>query len=159
MNLPALDAARAAIAPYTLAIKIGLAVALLVAALAFAWRVTVWREGWQERDAAVAAQATAEAALKAERDCREGTACARRLADLARDGELAVSRAVAAAQEAAKAEQARVAAEGQAAVQRATAAASAARVRLAAAEAKLRKSLAEDATCAAQAREVIKCDY
>lgn len=157
--LPTLTAARAAIAPYTLAIKVGLAVALLVAVLAFAWRASVWRDGWQQRDVAKAAQATAEAALRDERDCLKGTACARRIADLARDGAEAVRKATEDAQEAARAEQARVAAEGQAAVERATAAASVARVRLLEAEARLRKSLAEDATCAEQAAEVIRCNY
>lgn len=158
MNLPTFDAAKAAIAPYTLAIKAGIAVALLVAALVFAWRASVWREGWQARAEAVAAQKTAEAALAAERDCREGTECADRIVDLARDGAEAVRKATEAAAEAARAEQARVAADGQAAVQRAEKAASVATVRLREAEARYRDALSRPETgCADQAREPLRC--
>jgi hypothetical protein len=150
--IPTLDAAKLAIAPYMLAIRIAL-LAVLAIALAFAWwRISTWRTGYHEREAAIAA-------LKAERDCLDGTACAGRAVQAAATGAAAVEKARQAAQEAASAEQARVAADGQAAVQRAEQAASVVAVRLRDAEARLRRSIAEDATCAAQARETIKCAY
>jgi len=159
VTLPTLDAARAAIAPYTLAIKIAAGVALLIAAAVLWWRVGVWHDAYRTLGREVAKREAAEANLAAEIACEQGTACAQRAEANARDGAEAVRKATEAAQEAARAEQARVAAEGQAAVQRAAAAASVATVRLREAEARLRKALAEDASCAAQAAEVIKCAY
>ena len=156
--IPALDAAKAAIAPYTLAIKAGVVVVLLIAAAVLWWRAGVWREGWQAREAAIEAKEAAEANLADEIDCLEGTACAERIARLSADGEAAVQKARQAAQEAAQQEQARVAAEGQAAVQRAEKAASVAAVRLRDAEARYRDAISRPETgCAAQAREPLRC--
>jgi hypothetical protein len=152
IQLPTLAAARAALEPYMVAIRLAL-LAVLAIALAFAWwRIATWRTGYHEREAAVAA-------LKAERDCLDGTACAGRAVQAAATGAEAVEKARQAAQKAASAEQAKVAASGKAAVSRAEKAASVAAVRLRDAEARLRRSIAEDATCAAQAAEVIKCAY
>lgn len=158
MNLPTLDVAKAAIAPYTLAIKVGLAVALLVAVLVFAWRVSVWREGWQARAVAVAEAVAARDALADERDCLKGTTCADRVDRLATDGAAAVETARQAAQDRAREEQARIAADGQAAVQRAEAKASVAAVRLREVEARYRAALSTpESGCAEQAREPLKC--
>jgi hypothetical protein len=157
--IPTLDAAKLAIAPYMLAIKIAAAVVLLIAAAVLYGRIGVWHEGFLEREQAIAGRVAAEKALQAELDCLDGTDCANRAVLAAAEGLEAVEKARQAAQEAASAEQARVAAAGQAAVQRAEKAASVAAVRLRDAEARLRRSIAEDATCAAQAAEVIRCEY
>jgi hypothetical protein len=159
MSLPTIDAAKAAIAPYTLAIKIAAGVVLLIAAAVLWWRVGVWHDSHRALGREVAKREAAEANLAAEIACEQGTRCAQRADENARAGADAVRKATEAAQEAARAEQARVAAEGQAAVERAAAAASEARVRLRDAEARLRKAMATDASCAAQAAEVIKCAY
>jgi hypothetical protein len=158
-TIPGLGAARLAIAPYLLWVKVA-AVAILAAAIWGSWHtVTGWREDSRALAGEVDKRKAAEANLADEIDCLEGTACAARLARLAADGEAAVDKARQAAQEAAREERARAAAQGRAAVERAEKAASVATVRLREAEARLRKSLAEDATCAAQAAEVIRCDY
>lgn len=145
-------AGRALVAQYLGWIYAAIAIAVLVGAGWSVWRVMSWRTGYLERDAAVAA-------LKAEKDCAEGSDCSARAYRQARDGLDAVERARQTAQEAAQREQAQIAAEGQAAVDRARAAASAATARLRDAEARLRNSISTDATCAAQAREPIRCDY
>jgi hypothetical protein len=159
ITIPTLDAAKLAIAPYMLAIKVAAAALMLIAAAVLYWRIGVWHEGFLEREQAIAGRAAAEKALQAELDCLDGTDCANRAVLAAAEGLEAVEKARQAAQEAASAEQARVAAAGQAAVQRAEKAASVAAVRLRDAEARLRRSIAEDATCAAQAAEVIRCEY
>jgi hypothetical protein len=158
-TIPGLDAAKLAIAPYLLWVKIGAAV---VAALLLWWgwhTVTGWREDSHALAGEVKKREAAEVRLAAEVECLTGTACENRAIRFAADGAVAVEKARKAAAEAASKEQARVAAEGQAAVQRAEKAASVAAERLRDAEARLRRSIAEDATCAAQAAEVIKCSY
>ena len=158
MNLPTVDAARLAIAPYMLAIKLAAGVIVLIVAAALYWRIGVWRTGYHEREAAIEAREAAEANLADEIACLEGTSCADRIARLSADGEAAVQKARQAAQEAAQQEQARVAAEGQAAVQRAEKAASVAAVRLRDAEARYRDAISRPETgCAAQAREPLRC--
>lgn len=145
-------AGRALVAPYLGWIYVAVAVAVLAGVGWGVWRVMSWRAGFLERDAAVVA-------LQAEKDCDVGTACETRAIAEARAGQDAVDKARAAAQEAAQAQQAKLAADGRAAVERAQAAASVATVRLREAEARLRRSIATDATCAAQAQEPIRCDY
>ena len=129
-----------------------IAIAVLVAAGWSVWRVMSWREGYLEREAAVAA-------LAAEKQCALGSDCSSRALQQAQDGLDAVERTRATAAEAASKEQARIAAAGQAAVDRAQAAAAQATAGRIAAEERLRRAIANDATCAAQAREVIACDY
>ena len=145
-------AARVAVAPYLDVIRLVASLAVVIATVVLVWRIHAWREGYLERDAAVAA-------LKAERACEAGTACAGRAVKAQADGQAAVAAAFRAAQEAARKEQARIAAEGQAAVERAQAAAARATADRLKAEARLRESIATDASCAAQAREPIACDY
>lgn len=145
-------AARMAISPYLDVIRLVASIAVVIATVVLVWRIHAWREGYLERDAAVAA-------LKAEQACETGTACAGRAVKAKADGQAAVAAAFRAAQEAARKEQARVAAEGRAAVERAEAARARAVADRLKAEARLRESIATDASCAAQAREVIACDY
>ena len=145
-------AARVAVAPYLDVIRLVASLAVVIATVVLVWRIHAWREGYLERDAAVAA-------LKAERACEAGTACAGRAVKAQADGQAAVAAAFRAAQEAARKEQARIAAEGQAAVERAEAARARAVADRLKAEARLRESIATDASCAAQAREPIACDY
>lgn len=49
--IPGLDVAKAAIAPYLLAIKIGVAVLLLIAAGVTWWRVSVWHDAYRTLEA------------------------------------------------------------------------------------------------------------
>ena len=129
-----------------------IAIAVLIAAGWSVWRVMSWKAGYEERDQAVAA-------LKAERECALGSDCSARAYRQAKDGLDAVETARRIAQEAAQAEQARIAKEGQAAVDLAEAAARRATAARIAAEERLRRSIATDATCAAQVQEVIACDF
>ena len=145
-------ATRVAVAPYLDVIRLVASLAVVIGTVVLVWRIHAWREGYLERDAAVAA-------LKAERACETGTACAGRAVKARADGEAAVENAFRAAQEAAREAQARIAAEGQAAVERAQAATARAVADRLKAEARLRESIATDASCAAQAREPIRCDY
>ena len=145
-------AGRAFVGQYVEIFYAVIAIAVLVLAGWSVWRVMSWRAGYLERDQAVAA-------LKAERECALGSDCSSRAYQQARDGLDAVETARQTAAEAAEREQARIAAEGQAAVDLAQAAARRATAARIAAEERLRRSIATDATCAAQAREPIVCDY
>lgn len=145
-------AGKALVAQYLGIVYAIIAIAVLVAAGWSVWRVMSWRAGYLERDQAVAA-------LKAERECALGSDCSARAYQQARDGLDAVERARQTAQEAAEREQARIEKEGQAAVDLAEAAARRATAARLAAEERLRRSIATDATCAAQAQEVIACDF
>lgn len=145
-------AGKALVAPVIGWVYAALAVAVLAGVGWGVWRIMSWHTGYEEREAAVAA-------LAAEKACEDGTACAAMVAKMQADGSAAVETARKAAQEAADAQAAKLAADGQAAVDRATAAASVARVRQREAEARLRNAIATDVSCAAQAREPIRCDY
>lgn len=158
MTLPTLDAARAAIAPYTLAIKVAAGVLVLIVAAVLWWRVGVWHDAYRTLGRETAKREAAEANLAAEIACEDGTACAQRAERLAADGRAAVDTALRAAQEAAMAEQAARDAEARAAVERAQAATAAARVRLSEAEARYRAAISDPASgCAEQAAAVIRC--
>ena len=148
----ATTAARVAVAPYLDVIRLVASLAVVIATVVLVWRIHAWREGYLERDAAVAA-------LKAERECALGSDCSARAYRQAKDGLDAVETARQTAAEAAEREQARIAKEGQAAVDLAEAAARRATAARIAAEERLRRSIATDATCAAQTREVIACEF
>jgi hypothetical protein len=93
---PYLAVAGAAIAPYTVAIRVGLLVAATLAIVVWGWRITVWHGAYHDLDAAQAAEKQHAADLK---DCTAATDAAGK----AFDDALVLSQTVAAADRAAAA--------------------------------------------------------
>jgi len=138
-------------------LRIGIAIAGLVAIGLVIWRIAAWHSAYLEVDAAQAAQATAEAALKAETDCREGTACAQRIADARARGSQETGKAVTAALERARVAEEFRQAQAQAALDRAAAAARAARVKAAEWERRYQSAMSVDSICKAWSEQEVPC--
>lgn len=125
------------------------AVAILV------WRILVWHDFYRTGRKAIA---TAEASLEAEQHCDEGTACAKRLDKLQKDGEAAVETARQAAQEAARAQQAKLDAEHAREAERLKAAASVSAAHESAWRRKYAAALAvEGGACERWSKEPVPC--
>ena len=134
-----------------------IALAVLVAAGWGVWRVMSWREGFQEREAAIEAQQLAEAKLAAELACEVGTECETRTLRAAQDGADAVTAARQAAADAAEVERLRLLAEGATAVARAQAVATEARKRADRWQAKYQEAVSSDAICRAWSEMEVPC--
>ena len=130
-------------------------VAVAAAIALFVWRVLVWHDVYKTAKADLKA---AHAALADERSCLKGTACAKRLVDLQRDGEKAVADARVAAQKASAKEQAKRDAEAATEAGRLLAAASVAAGRESAWRRKYEAAIAVPGSdCSTWSQEVVPC--